>query len=422
MPENLSQASVSSCPRHPRAAVTASAAPHRAAGFSLVELLVSSLILVLVVLGLLAIFDFSNRVARSQTQIAGMQQVQRVAQDEMVRLVRMAGRGGLVIGAALQIRNDVPAGEPILVGSSDSSTPIVREASDVVSVRGIFNSQIYQLEAGGSAFTYDGSNNAGTIVIRNLSPSGVPQPLDDLEQLLQDGGDNIPEALLLVSRVDDTNYVVVEVDPTSKSIVEDTSVTPPTKVITLRYVTNGDRASEYQALSSSVLGTPQMQTVAYVGILEEYRYYVREVASTGVGSATAPELARARVYPGSEDAYRDDPSNLKLTVAENVLDLQVALGRDDDSDGVIEEGATDADRKSDEWRFNVASDNTPAGAFSLVRLTTLVRTAEPEPYYEAPRLADVEDRTYEGTELNESSVERRYRRWPLQTFVDLRNL
>jgi len=407
--------------RRPRpAALDPRSASH--AGFSLVEMIVTTLIMVLVVLGLLAIFDFSNKVARSQTQIAGMQQVQRVAQDEMVRLVRMAGRGGVVLGSALTVRNDVPADEPILVGSSDSSTPMVVEASDVVGVRGVFNSQIYQLEKGGTAFTYDAPNNRGFITIRNLSPSGVPQSLDDLEQLLQDGGDNIPEALIVVSAVDDTNYVVVEVDPTYKVITENTAVTPPTKTITLRYVTNGPRSTAYQALSSSALGTPQMQTVQYVGILEEYRFYLRNVAGSGVGSATAPELARARVFPGTEEAYRGDVDNLKVTVAENVLDLQVALGRDDDGDAVIEEGASASERQMDEWRFNVASDNTPAGAFSLVRLTTLVRTEEPEPYYQAPRLADIEDHTYEGTDLNEALVERRYRRWPLQTFVELRNL
>jgi hypothetical protein len=392
------------------------------AGFSLVELLVTSLILVLVVLGLLAIFDFSNRVARSQTQIAGMQQVQRVAQDEMVRLVRMAGRGGIVLGSALTVRNDVPAGEPILVGSSAPSTPQVEEASDVVGVRGIFNSHIYQLDTNAASFTFDATNNEGFLTIRNISPSGVPQPLDDLEDLLQNGGDNIPEALLVVSAVNDTSYVVVEVDPSYKMINENTALTPPVKTITLRYVTNGPRATEYQALSTVALGSPQIQTVAYAGILEEYRFYVRHVDATGIGSASASELSRARVYPGTEEAYRSDVDNLKVTVAENVLDLQVALGRDDDADGVIEEGATQADRQSDEWRFNVTSDGTPAGAFSLVRLTTLVRTEDPEAYFEAPRLADIEDRTYEGTDLNENEVERRYRRWPLQTFVDLRNL
>jgi len=396
--------------------------PRRQAGFTLTEMLVTVFILALLVLALLAIFDFTSRMTRAQTQIAGMQQVQRVAQHEMVRLVRMAGRGGIVLNSALVVRNDRPANDPILVGGG-AGTPIVRQGSDVVIVRGIFNSEIYQLDTNNPAsFTYNAAGNEGFLTIRGLSPSGVPQDVTDLQDLLQAGGDDVPEALLVVSAVDDTDYVVVELDPAYDGRGTDASTTPPTDLITLRYVTDGSRATEYQALSTSNLASPTMRTVAYAGILEEYRYYVRDEAATGIGSPRATELTRARVFPGTEEAYRSDATNLAVTVAENVLDLQIALGLDVNADGVIEEGATAAARQSDEWRFNVTTDTAPGTAFSLVRLTTLVRTENPEPYFEAPRLADVEDHTYEGTTLNTSLIERRYRRWPLQTLVDLRNL
>lgn len=396
----------------------------RQAGFTLTEMLVTVFILALLVLALLAIFDFTSRMTRAQTQIAGMQQVQRVAQHEMVGLVRMAGRGGIVLNSAFEVRNDRPANETILAGSSTPGTPIVRQGSDVVLVRGIFNSEIYQLDTDNPAsFTYNASGDEGFITIRGLSPSGVPQDVTDLADLLQaDGGGDVPEALLVVSAVDDTDYVVVEIDPSFDGRGSDGSTTPPTDLITLRYVTDGARATAYQSLSTSNLSSPTMRTVAYAGVLEEYRYYVRDQAATGLGSPRATELARARVFPGTEEAYRGDAANLSVTVAENVLDLQVALGLDADADGVIEEGATAAARQSDEWRFNVTTDTPPGTAFSLVRLTTLVRTDNPEPYFEAPRLADIEDRTYEGTALNDNEVERRYRRWPLQTLVDLRNL
>ncbi|HMB53387.1 MAG TPA: PilW family protein [Thermoanaerobaculia bacterium] len=395
----------------------------REAGFTLTELLVTVLILAVLVLALLAIFDFTGRMTRAQTQIAGMQQVQRVAQHEMVRLVRMAGRGGIILGSALQVRNDRPVDDPILAGSTASTTPRVREGSDVLIVRGIFNSEIYQLDTNNAAsFTFNSAGNEGFLTIRGLSPSGVPQDLTALQNLLQADGDDVPEALLVVSAVDDTDYVVVEIDPAFDGRGQDASTSPPTDIITLRYVTDGSRATAYQGLSTTTLNSPTMRTVAYAGIVEEYRYFVRDEAATGVGSPRANELTRARVFPGTEEAYLGDDANLAVTVAENVLDLQVALGLDVDADGVIEEGATTADRQSDEWRFNVVTDTAPGTAFSLVRLTTLVRTENPEPYFEAPRLADIEDRTYEGTTLNTDLVERRYRRWPLQTLVDLRNL
>ena len=51
-----------------------------AAGFTLVELLVSMLVLVLVLVGVLELFDLNNKLARSQMQLAGMQQSIRISQ------------------------------------------------------------------------------------------------------------------------------------------------------------------------------------------------------------------------------------------------------------------------------------------------------------------------------------------------------
>ena len=396
----------------------------RDSGFTLIEMMVTLGITVVLVLGLLALFDFSGRVTAAQVQIANMQQVQRVAQYEMVRLIRMAGRGGLLGNAAFELRNDQPADARILAGSSDSSVPVAMEGSDVVVVRGVLTSNIFHLNTtDATSFVWDQPNDVGFITVRSRTPTGVDQEINDLERLLGSHED-IPEALVVASAVDATNYVIVELDPSYEDVTEDDLTTPPTDVIKLRFITNGSRASEYQALSTSTLSAPQMQSVAYVGILKEYRFYVRDQdAPAGtVGSTMAPELARARVYPGTEEAYRSDPSNLSLPVAEDVLDLQVALGFDADADGVIDEGAGSSDRLHDEWRFNVASDATPAGPIGLLRLTTLVRTGRPDPGYTAALVDDIEDHSYQGTPINDDSVERRYRRWPLQTFVELRNL
>lgn len=381
-------------------------------GFTLAEMMVTVFVLVLLVLVLLALFDFTNRVSRTQTQIAGMQQAQRVAQHEMVRLVRMAGRGGLAAESAFELRNDRPADEPILAAAG-ASTPRVRAGSDVVVVRGVFSSEIYQLDAR-DAFSYDAASGRGRLTVRATAPSGLPQDLGDLEGLLAADGDGVPETLLLVSAVDGAHYAVVELDPSYDGRDEGS--------VTLRFVTGGARAAAHRALSTAALDAPTMRSLAYAGILEEYRFYVRDVAAAGVGSPRAGELVRARVDPGTEHAYRGDASYLTVTVADDVLDLQVALGFDADGDGTIEEGRTVGERQVDEWRFNVAADAPPGDAFGMVRLTTLVRTARPDPYFEAPRLADVEDHSYDGTVLNDDPVERRYRRWPLQTLVELRNL
>lgn len=397
-------------------------ASHRTAerGFTLIEMLVTLGITVILVLGVLAMFDFSGRVTAAQVQIANMQQVQRVAQYEMVRLTRMAGRGGL-LGAGFELRNDTPAGARILAGSTAADVPAVREASDVLVVRGVLTSSIFHLNTtDASTFTWSSADEAGFLTVRSLTPTGLRQEIDDLTRLLDDAED-IPEALIVASAVDATNFVIVELDPSHREVSQDDATDPATDIIRMRFVTDGPRAAQYQALSTSNLAAPQMQSVAYVGILEEYRFFIREQAAPAgeVGSPSAPELARARVFPGSEEAYRSDVANLGLPLAEGVLDLQAAIGFDADADGTIQEGP---DPQNDEWRFNVAADATPAGPVGLLRLTTLVRTDRPEPQYEAPVLADIEDRSYQGTPINDQRVERLYRRWPLQTFVELRNL
>src|ERR1700719_3211601 len=63
-------------------------------GFSLLEVVVATMITVEVILAALALFDFHNKLARVQGQVTDMQQSLRVAQYDMVRFAREAGRGG----------------------------------------------------------------------------------------------------------------------------------------------------------------------------------------------------------------------------------------------------------------------------------------------------------------------------------------
>ena len=62
-------------------------------GFSLIELLIAVLIAIEILVAAAIAFDVHNRAAVVQTQITDMQQSLRVAQHDMARLLRMAGRG-----------------------------------------------------------------------------------------------------------------------------------------------------------------------------------------------------------------------------------------------------------------------------------------------------------------------------------------
>jgi len=90
-------------------------------------------------------------------------------------------------------------------------------------------------------------------------------------------------------------------------------------------------------LSANGTFPANIKSVAYVGILEEYRFYVREVHAkpSDLTTEVNPRLSRARFYAGSDNPWNADPTNLYQDIAEGVLDLQIALGFDLNGDGVI---------------------------------------------------------------------------------------
>jgi len=116
-----------------------SSGPLREAGFTLIEAVVSLAIMVVVLVGLLALLEFNSRVARSQVNVSEMQQSVRVAQADIVRTVRMAGRGGLPVsrpateagypgmsmpqGTAIGVANNVPDGTTIGGGAGAAVVP-----------------------------------------------------------------------------------------------------------------------------------------------------------------------------------------------------------------------------------------------------------------------------------------------------------
>jgi prepilin-type N-terminal cleavage/methylation domain-containing protein len=402
----------------------------RQAGFTLVELLVTLGVTVILLLGVLALFDFNNRIARVQTHVADMQQSLRVAQYDMVRLVRMAGRGGLPAsepaglaprhlptGVAVSVRDDVPASTFML-----PAVPATRilEGTDVLTVRGVISAPLYQINTtaiGALTLTPDAQNpTTGRLIIQDHSPTGVPQTLQPLQEWL-DADPPHPEALLLVSPLDDAQFAVVELVPAGSSVVDGTA--------TLNFRVTGSAESNAMGLLSSGGRFPPGLRVAYAGILEEYRYYVREehVEPANLASDLAPKLSRARFLPGTEIVYSGDPTNAAVDVADNIMDLQVALGVDLDANGLIEDLGTAAD----EWLFNHEDDmDNPArwqvnpARLHYVRVATLVQTDRRDPQYQGPLLVQLENRTYEPSFNTRES--RMYRRRTLQTVVDLRNV
>jgi prepilin-type N-terminal cleavage/methylation domain-containing protein len=408
----------------------------RQAGFTLVEMIVSLAITALLLMGVLATFDLNSRITRVETHVADMQQSLRIAQDDIVRTVRMAGRGGLVLtdatkplptGVAVSFRDNV-ADNQFLV-ATDSETRIM-PGTDVLSVRGVL-ATLYQSNVAGSLTLVPTVNpTSGTLTLTDPSPGGAAQDLTPLKTAIADG---IPEAILLVSSLDDTFYAVVEL---TGGVVEDKSVTLAFRV------SGSAMADAYGKLSPGGVFPAALQNVAYAGILEEYRYYVREdhAIPNDRASDLTPKLVRARFYPGTDLPYRGQAVNARLDLADNIVDLQVAFGfdtanlgnrvQDADYVGQDDQIAESANGTGDDWLFNATAD-LPTDAVwqnlppEYVRITTLARTdrRDPDPKYLSPLLpARIENRAYPATDPANSDSERKFRRHRLQTVIDLRNL
>ncbi|MFN7959816.1 MAG: PilW family protein [Thermoanaerobaculia bacterium] len=403
-------------------------------GFTLIEMVISLAATTILLLGVLAVFDSNAKLAKVQTEVTDAQQALRAAQDNIVRMARMAGRGGLItgnlpLGIALAVRNNVD--DEAHISPLDDNTPAVLDGTDVLTIRGVFTTPIYQLRYNQTPVTVNGPLNAptgGTITVVNsvavdgVDASNLSAP-QNLQPLIQAVTAQRPEALILYSSSGD-RYAVVELDP-SNSVVNN-----PAQITIGFKVTGGTHTTAYQTLDSTGVFPSDFFTqnpsseAAYLGILEEYRFYVRELR---VNANLMPILARAQVYPGTESPYAEQTGNWDVEIAENVFDLQVALGIDRDRNGTIVDGAEAASSlKLDEVLFNHFQDNAndttwDTGRFGYLRLTTLTRTDRPDPQYQAPQLLLIEDHDYAGSEIN-SEEGRMYRRRVVTTNVDLRNI
>ncbi len=483
-------------------------------GFSLIELLVSIVIMAEILIGVAILYDSSSRLARAQTHVAELQQSLRVGQAEVVRFAKAAGIGGLPI-----TRLVMPAGEPD-AGSPDYDLPgafprggyavsvlndydgtfggdQVLPGSDVLIVRGVFTTPL---------FYFDPPLNAGAWGFADVATT----PIDDQEVVIPDRvraagaewedqpqdisalGNRLaaakaasqPVALIIRNTLSPNAYSVMEFDlDTAATDLQpgaahcatlETAPAPgadPPECIKFKLRLNLSsepslsyaklmKGSNLQAGVSFDLPSGDPDLTVYVpsgagsiGLLEEFRFFVRaEYEVPGeTDTRLTPVLSRASYLPGTSTMID------RIDIADNVIDLQIAVGTDIDNVGIdpvdgdcvasTDPGdgqVCDNGNGTDEVLFNSVADQDnaldykapPGGAatwydpaieYHFLRINTLVQSRFPDRKHRAPVLVTIEDHNRGdsfsiGPKTYIYNAETMYHRRWLQTVVELRNL
>ncbi len=132
-------------------------------GFTLIEMIIVTLLLMIAMLGLLAVFDASARINKNETDVADAQGSVRYGIYQMTRAIRMAGAGGLYVTQAVLNHNDkelpgiAPAGASydntngVTVTGTDGKVWAVRNGTDMIELRGVLFSPLIGYDEQGAA-------------------------------------------------------------------------------------------------------------------------------------------------------------------------------------------------------------------------------------------------------------------------------
>ncbi len=125
-------------------------------GFTLIEMIIVVFLLAIAMLGILAVFDASARINKSEQEVADAQGAVRYGIYQMTRAVRMAGSGGLFVTQAVLNAADPQLGGVVegtagrgydnvlnaTVTDLNGNLLPVRDGTDMIEVRGVINSPL----------------------------------------------------------------------------------------------------------------------------------------------------------------------------------------------------------------------------------------------------------------------------------------
>jgi len=343
--------------------------PNGESGFTIVELLVATLILAAVFVFFLSLLEGTSTVATAQNDLADVSETLRFTVEELVRIVRMAGTGGLPLLApgpgggmnvlAVDVQDNVAGGAAVFGGLE------ALEGTDVLTLRGVITGELYDVVGAGD-ITDLGGGTSYRVTVDPVSPySGqahelVTPPVGT--PVLFSSKWELPVTLGSgqVRYFNKYNIGLV----TAASL----DGSDPSAPLILDLKTSGSNDAENEILALNEDGTFQPfqnEFIIAIGFLDDMVFFISE------NSEGEPALF---LYTRSDDTA--------IELVPGIRSLQVALGCDvSPTDGHLAELGQSAD--DDEWFFNVPGDRAPTaveiGALHEVRISVVARSASPDP-------------------------------------------
>lgn len=365
------------------------------AGFTLIEMIVVTLLLMIAMVGLLAVFDASARINKNETDVADAQGSVRYGIYQMTRALRMAGAGGLYVTQAVLNHNDaelsgitfpggsssydnVPAG--VAVTDTNGNTWDVRQGTDMVEVRGVlFSPLIGFVEEGGCA-PCTGTQPlvaralAGNVLVGEfLNNDPTLRPQFAAVDAYTAGASGAKPMMVIVQDAKGELHTCADPDPTGLHrypqppynvglITNQTDLAGSSSFGNVDFGgTIGPRLNmELPSSAGSQAATP-LTMIKRAGILDDVLFFV----------TTDPNADPNGLHPFLAQGVRRGNAFEVTRLADDVEDMQVAYGIDTNGDGSVTRlgscaaNANDPDPNfsttagCDEWFPNATGETAP---------------------------------------------------------------
>jgi prepilin-type N-terminal cleavage/methylation domain-containing protein len=378
------------------------------AGFTLIEMIVVTLLLAIAMLGILAVFDASARINKSESELADAQGNVRFGVYQMTRVIRMAGAGGLHVRQAIVTKTPaglagITAGKQydnvsgVTVTDINSTGHPVRNGTDMIEVRGVILSPLYSLLGNGcggcngasaSLAIPDQANNAQLPAGLHYNNDDTNRPQFNASMAYTSNVSAGSPMFFLVASGEDQSIGCSTPPAFPRYPLPIYNVALLTSAATRTANTLTFSALNFTNAQAEQLNGPdpaggattpiRITNLSRGGVLDDIVYFIDD---------TDPQ------HPALAQGTRRGDKFDVVPIADDVEDMQIAYGIDLNGDGV-DPGISTASG-GDEWTPNVNGEaytdipsfiqaGTTCPNLHSVMISLLAKSKNPDPNYRAP--------------------------------------